>query len=186
MRVGCANLVTLLVGIRGPVRRGGRAAEGSRGASAALIGRVAAVWWSELEGAVRPMLVVLVRVHAQDSFEMSACEDEDAIEAVAADGPHPALSERVRVRRSNRRPDHLDPLGAEDLVKGATELRVAIVDQHPELRLMLAQLHGEVASLLGDPDALRVGCAGDEIEPAGRERDEEEDVDPPQRERLDS
>src|SRR6266540_484459 len=60
---------------------------------------------------------------------MSASEDEDAIEAVAADGPHPALSERVRVRRSNRRPDHLDPLGAEDLVKGATELRVAIVEK---------------------------------------------------------
>src|SRR5205814_10283019 len=32
---------------------------------------------------------------------------------------------------------------------------------------------------------VRVGCAGDELEPAGRVRDEEEDIDPPQRERLD-
>ena len=116
---------------------------------------------------------------------MAAPDDEDAIEAVAADGSHPALSERVRVWRSNRRPDHLDLLGAEDFVEGAAELRVAIVDQQSELRLMLAQLHGEVASLLGDPRPVRVGCAGDELEPAGRERDEEEDVDPPQRERLD-
>jgi hypothetical protein len=116
---------------------------------------------------------------------MSASEDEDAIKAIAADGPHPALSERVRVRRSNRRPDHLDPLGAEDFVEGAAELRVTIVDQQLKLRLMLAQLHGEIARLLADPDAVRVGCAGDELEPAGRERDEEEDVDPPQRERLD-
>jgi len=116
---------------------------------------------------------------------VSASEDEDAIEAVAADGPQPALSECVRVRRPNRRPDHLDPLGAEDFVEGAAELRVAIVDQQLESRLMLAQLHGEIASLLGDPGAVRVGCAGDQLEPAGRERDEEEDLDPPQRERLD-
>jgi len=97
------------------------AAEGSRGASVALVGRVAAVWWSELEGAVWPMLVVVVRVHAQDSFEVSASEDEDAIEAVVADGSHPALSERVRVRRLHGRPDHFDPLGAEDSVEGAAE-----------------------------------------------------------------
>jgi hypothetical protein len=30
---------------------------------------------------------------------MATPEDEDAIEAVAADGAHPALAERVRVRR---------------------------------------------------------------------------------------
>jgi hypothetical protein len=44
---------------------------------------------------VRPVLVVVPRVHAQHSFEMSASENENAIEAVAADGAHAALSERV-------------------------------------------------------------------------------------------
>ncbi len=67
---------------------------------------------------------------------MSVSEDQDAIEAVAADGPDPALGECVRVRRSDRRPDHLDPLGAKDLVEGAAELRVAVVDQQLE-RLLL-------------------------------------------------
>ena len=116
---------------------------------------------------------------------MSSSEDEDAIEAVIADGPHPALSERVRVRCLHRSPDHIDPLGAEDVVEGAAELRVAIMDQQLELRLMLARLHDEVASLLGDPGAVGVGSAGDELEPARREREEEEHIDPLQRERLD-
>jgi hypothetical protein len=63
---------------------------------------------------------------------VSASENEDAIEAVAADGPHPALSERVRVRRLHRSPDHLDLLRAEDFVEGAAELRVAVMDQQLE------------------------------------------------------
>ena len=60
---------------------------------------VAAVGRCELEGAVRPVLVVVAAVHAQHSFEMSASEDEDPIEAVAADGAYPALGEGVRVLR---------------------------------------------------------------------------------------
>jgi len=88
---------------------------------------------------MRPVFVVVLDVHAQDSLEVSAPEDEDAIEAVAADGAHPALSERICVRRSHRRPDHLDPLGTKDLIEGAAELRVAVVDQQPEAALLLAQ-----------------------------------------------
>ena len=69
---------------------------------------------------------------------MPASEDEDAIEAFASDGPHPALGERVRVRRLHGRPDHVDPLGAKDLVEAAAELRVAVMDQQPEPQLTLA------------------------------------------------
>jgi hypothetical protein len=127
----------------------------------------------------------MVGVHAQDSFEVSASDDEDAIEAFVADGSHPALSERVRLRSFNRSPDHLDPLSREDLVEGAAELRVAIMDQQLEAALLLTQLHDDVASLLRGPGAAGVRCAGDELEPAGRKRKEEEPVDPPQQERLD-
>src|SRR4029450_3020118 len=116
---------------------------------------------------------------------MSASENENAIEAVAADGAHPALSERVRVRCLHRIPNHLDPLRAEDLVESVAELPIAIMDQQLEAALLLAQLHDGVASLLGDPGAVGVGCTGDELEPAGREGDEEEHIDPLQRERLD-
>jgi hypothetical protein len=79
---------------------------------------------------------------------VSASKDDHAIEAVAAGGAHPALGEGVRVRRSDRRRDHLDFLGAKDLVEGVAELRVAVVDQQFEAAPLLAQLHDEVPSLL--------------------------------------
>jgi uncharacterized protein (DUF1786 family) len=77
---------------------------GRRG-NVAIVGRAAAVWGSELECSMGPVLVVVVGVDVQNSFEVAASEDEDAIEAVAADGAHPALGERVRVRRLQRRAD---------------------------------------------------------------------------------
>src|SRR6266511_1537052 len=118
-----------------------------------------AAWRGELERSVRPVLVVVVGVRAQDSFEVTAPPDEDAIEAVVADRAHPALSERVRVRRLHRRSDHLDAFRAEDFVEGAAELRVAVVDQQSEVASLLADLHDEVASLLRDPGAVWAGCA---------------------------
>jgi hypothetical protein len=46
------------------------------------------------------------------------------------------------------------PSGPEDLIEGVGELRVTVVDEQPE-RLLLGQLHDEVASLLGDPSSVR-------------------------------
>ena len=65
------------------------------------------------------------------------------------------LAERVRVRRPDRRPDHPDALGMEDLVEGAAELRIAVADQQPE-PLIVAELHHQVARLLHRPGAVRV------------------------------
>src|SRR6266498_2970018 len=116
-------------------------AYGGRGAGVVDRRGTPAVWRDESERAVRPMLVVMAGVHAQYSSEMSASEDEDAIETVATDRAHPALSDRIRVWRLDRRPDHFDPLGAEDFVEDAAELLVAVVDQQLEAGLRLAQLH---------------------------------------------
>jgi hypothetical protein len=86
------------------------ATDGSCGASVAVVG-AAAVWRGELERAVGPVFVVVPRVDTKDTFEMAASEDENAIQAVAADGSHPALGVGVRVRRLHWRPDHVDPVG---------------------------------------------------------------------------
>jgi hypothetical protein len=109
---------------------------------------------------VRPTLVVVAAVDAEDALEMAAAEDQDPVEAVGPDSANPALRKRVRVRvrvRSlNRRPDDLDALAAEDLVEGVAEPAVAIVDEESE-RLLVAELHEKVACLLGRPVAVRVG-----------------------------
>src|SRR6266542_784006 len=84
---------------------------------------------------------------------MAAAEDEDPVEAVGANRAYATLVERV------------------------AELGVAIMDEESE-RLLVRELHGEVARLLGEPASVRVRAAGDVLDPPGRERDEEEEIDP--------
>src|SRR5215216_6724558 len=101
--------------------------------------RVAAIGREEVERAVRPVLVVVTAVDAEDVLEVAAAEDEDAVEAVGAERSYPAFGVGVRVWRLDRGADHLDALGAEDLVGGVAELRVAVVDEDPE-GLLVAEL----------------------------------------------
>ena len=81
---------------------------------------------------MRPAPVVVPAVDAEHVLEMSSAEDQDPVEAVGADRADPAFGVGVRVRRLDRCADHLDGLGAEDLVEGVAELGVAVVDQEPE------------------------------------------------------
>ena len=118
-----------------------------------------------------PVLVVVPAVDAEHVLEMAAAEDQDPVEAVGASRAHPALGEGVRVRGLDRCAKHLDALRPEDLVEGVAELRVAIVDQEPD-GVLVAELHNEVARLLGDPASVRVRGAGDVLDSPGRERDE--------------
>jgi hypothetical protein len=52
-----------------------------------------------------------------------------------------------------------------------------VVDEEPE-RLLVAQLHHEVARLLRHPTSIRIRRARDVLDPPGRKRDEEQNVDP--------
>lgn len=78
------------------------------------------------------MCVVVVDVDVRHVFELSAVRDQEPVEAVAVDGADPALGERVRIRRPKRCADDLDALALEDVVEGAAELAVAVVDQEPD------------------------------------------------------
>jgi len=109
-----------------------------------------AVRREQLESAVWPVLVVVAPVDAEHVLEMAAAEDEDPIETVGANRAHPPLGEGVCVRRLHWAADYLDALAAEDLIEGVAELRVAIVNEKSK-RLLVTELHDEVARLLGDP-----------------------------------
>jgi hypothetical protein len=92
-------------------------------------GRVAAFGRQEPERAVGPVLVVVAAVDAEHALEVAATEDEDPVEAVGADSPHPAFGVGVRVWRMDGCADHLDPFGAEDVIEGVAEFAVTIVDE---------------------------------------------------------
>ena len=70
----------------------------------------------------------MLDIYPQDPFKLSATCDQEPIETVTADGSDPALGERVGVWRTKRRADDLDALALEDVVEGAGELAVAVVE----------------------------------------------------------
>ena len=80
--------------------------------------------------------------------------------------------------------DDGDALAFQDFVEGVAELAVAIMDQVASVRERVGDR--EVACLLGDPGPGRVGGDTREMDAAGREFDEEEDVVAAESERLDS
>jgi hypothetical protein len=107
---------------------------------------------AKCERAVRPMAVVMVGIGAEDVLELAAAEDEQPIEALAADAADPALGVGVRVRRLHGCADHGDPFALEDEIAAAGELGVAIVDQQAKRLLAIVERHQQ-ARLLGDPGA---------------------------------
>src|SRR6266487_1781609 len=95
----------------------------------------------------------MAAVDAKDVLEVIAAGDEDAVEAVGADCADPAFGVGVRVRRLDRRPDHLDALAPEHLVEGVAEFGVAVVHKEQEA-VLVAELHDEVSGLLCHPPSV--------------------------------
>src|SRR5262245_30997438 len=129
--------------------------------------------------------VVVIAIDAEHVLEMPTPDDRYSIEAIGAERAYPALGIGVRVRGLDWCADHADSLAPEDVVEGVTELRVAVMDEKAE-RLLVAELHHQVPCLLGHPVSVGVAGAGDVLDPPPRERDEEQDVDPLEKCRLDS
>jgi hypothetical protein len=68
--------------------------------------------------------------------------------------------------------------------KVGLKLRVPVMNEKAE-RLLIAELHHQVARLLGDPAAVRVGRTGDVFDPPRRQREKKQHVDPLQERGLD-
>jgi hypothetical protein len=98
---------------------------------------------------VRPLVVVVLQVLAQDAVEVALAADEVPVEALGVDGSDEALGVGVRGWRADRRLDDADPFAREHGVEGGRELAVAIADQEPQSVERAGE--GEVARLLRDP-----------------------------------
>ena len=114
---------------------------------------------------------------------MAAADDQQPVETLCADGADEAFGVSVRLWRADWSMDHLDPFAAKDLVEGGGELPVAVVDEEPHAVEQAGE--AEVARLLGDPGAARIGGAASEVDAAAFEFDEEEHVEAAQRDCLD-
>jgi hypothetical protein len=84
------------------------------------------------QGAMRPMLIVVDLVLAQDPPQMGLVPDEGAVQELAAASPDPALGDRVHTRRPHVAQHGPDPGAGEDRIERGGEVRSAVADH--ELR----------------------------------------------------
>jgi hypothetical protein len=61
------------------------------------------VWWLQPERPVGTMLVVVLDVGPQDLLKVAAADDQQPVQALGTDRPHPALGVRVRLGCPHRR-----------------------------------------------------------------------------------
>jgi len=71
------------------------------------------------------------------------------------------------------------------LSKGAAELRVAVVDQKTRQLPAVVEIHQQVARPLHHPSGIRMAAVGDVFDPTRPDRDEEQQLQPPQPEGVD-
>jgi hypothetical protein len=121
---------------------------------------------AESKRSVRPLGVVVGHVAAEHVFKVTSAEDQQPVETLGADGAHEPLRVGVRLRRPNGRLDDLDAFAAEHLIEAGAELAVSVVEQ--EACPLEQAGEGEVACLLCDPGAGRVGGAAGEMDLAAR------------------
>jgi hypothetical protein len=103
----------------------------------------------------------------------------------AAQRPDEALGDRVRPRCPHWRAENADVGAGEHGVEGGGELAVPIADQEPELLGAVAEVHQEVAGLLGDPGAGGMGGNPGEVHAATAVLDHHQDVDAAQEDGVD-
>jgi len=106
---------------------------------------------------MRSVPVVVLDVLGQDCLQVPPANDQQPVQALAADTGDPAFAPSIRIRRPHWSPDHLQALGSKDGIEGGREVGIAIVDQETRLDLLrLLELPGQVPRLLGGPGSARV------------------------------
>jgi hypothetical protein len=103
---------------------------------------------------VRSRLTVLPTSWAQ----VPLAEDQHPVGDLGSGRQHDAFGEAVRPRTPGRDLDHLDSCIRHDCVERRRELPGAVADEEPESGGVVAEVHDEVAGLLGGPGS--VGMPG--------------------------
>jgi hypothetical protein len=75
------------------------------------------VWRSQQQRPVGTMAVVMLDVDPKDLLEVAVPDDQQPVQTLGPDRPHPALGVRVRRGCPHRRAEHLATVRAEDLVE---------------------------------------------------------------------
>jgi len=111
-------------------------------------------------------------------------EDQHPVGDLGPHGQHEALGEAVRSRTPRRDLDHLNSCVGYDRIEVGRELSGAVADEEPESGGMVAEVHDEVAGLLGGPGSVGMCGHAQHVQVAVADLEGEQDVEASQRERA--
>jgi hypothetical protein len=125
---------------------------------------------------VRPVFVIMPRVLGQDTLEVPFAGDQQVVQALAPQCSREPLRKGIRSRRPDRRLDDPRAVAGEHVVEDGRELAVAVADEELELAGAFAEVHEQVAGLLGGPCPGGVRGDTQDVHPAGLDFYHEEHV----------
>jgi hypothetical protein len=129
--------------------------------------------------------ILLLDVLAQHYREVAPSGDQQVVEAFAAQGADEAFGDRVRARCPHWGAEDADVGAGEHRVEGGGELAVPVTDQEPKLLGSVAEVHQQVAGLLGDPGAGGMGGDSGDVHAAAAVLDHDEEVEAPEEDGVD-
>jgi hypothetical protein len=129
--------------------------------------------------------VEVLDVLAQHDLEVSWSGDQQVVETFPAQGADEPFGDRVRPGRPDRGADDPDVSTGEHGVERGGELAVPVADQEPEPVGVFAEVHEQVAGLLGDPVSGGMGGDSGEVHAATVVLDDEENVEAAQEHGVD-
>jgi len=99
-----------------------------------------------LQGAVRPVLIVVGLVLTQDLPQMGLVPDEGAVQEFASASPDPAFGDRVHAGRPDVTEHGPDPGVGEDHVERGGEVGAAVADHESDSVRLLVKVHDQVTA----------------------------------------
>ena len=133
---------------------------------------------------MRPRGVVVGGVPGKHPAQVPLAEDQHPVGDL---GPHcqdEAFGEAVRSRTPRRDLDYLDTRVRQDRVERSRELTGPVADEEPKPADVLAEVHQQVAGLLGGPRPIGMCGHAQDMQVAVADLEHEQHVEPPQRERA--
>ena len=142
------------------------------------VGRLGRLGWAKITGTVRPSTVVVANVFPEHYPQMPLTEDQHTVGEFGSDSADEPFGETIRSRATTRNPDHLDAHIGQDSIERRGKLAGPIADEEAEFSDAIAEIHHQVADLLGSPSAIGIDGHAQQMHGAGGNLQDEQHVDP--------
>jgi hypothetical protein len=140
-----------------------------------MVGRVL------VEALMRPVIVEMAHILVNDGAGVSLVVDQQPVGALLANAADKPFGIAVRLRCLGRNLDHIEAFGGEDGIEGGGELGVPVADQEAERGDPLTHVHHQITGGLGSPGRGRMSGHPEQVQPAGADLHDEQNIEPAQR-----